>query len=63
MNIIKPDTIKEIRLKNIPYYQRENIQSYLKACRELGLKNTDLFETSDLFEEKNINLVIFLFLP
>jgi len=95
INIIKPGAIKEIRMRNVPYYQmaslfikkhsdlifsepflsfvffsfhffllffsfvrQENIQSYLKACRELGMRNTDLFDTPDLFDSKNVNLVI-----
>eukprot|EP01132_Coremiostelium_polycephalum_P007427 gene7427-9129_t len=36
----------------------ENIGNYLHGCLALGLKKTDLFDTPDLFEEKNINLVI-----
>jgi hypothetical protein len=31
---------------------------YLKACESLGMRGSDLFNTSDLFNEKNINLVI-----
>jgi hypothetical protein len=35
----------------------ENIEAYLKACMQLGLRSSDLFNTPDLFNEKNMNLV------
>jgi hypothetical protein len=30
---------------------------FLKACEKLGMRDTDLFNTPDLFEERNMNLV------
>jgi len=37
--------------------KKENIQAYLKACVALGVRESDLFNTVDLYENKNINLV------
>jgi len=36
----------------------ENIDHFLKACTALGVHQSDLFNTVDLFEEKNLSLVI-----
>jgi hypothetical protein len=36
---------------------QENIQNYLHGCKELGLPESSLFNTIDLFEEKNVNMV------
>lgn len=36
----------------------ENISSFLRACRALGVSEHDLFETVDLFEEKDMNVVV-----
>ena len=59
MNAIVPDTIKVINTSKISFKQRDNIAQYLKGCEEaLGLKSTSLFQTVDLFEEKNMNSVI-----
>jgi hypothetical protein len=58
INALKPGTIPKINEQNIAYMQMENIERYLQACRELGLRDTDLFNTSDLFNEKNMNLVL-----
>lgn len=40
------------------YRQLENLGNYIKACFSIGLQPTDLFDTPDLYDEKNINLVI-----
>lgn len=58
VNTIKPGSVSSIYERELPYKQMENIERYLKACSTLGLADIDLFETSDLFNEKNINLVI-----
>ncbi len=44
-----------------PYNLQENIQSYLKGCVEVGIPSTSLFNTIDLYEEKNINNVCILY--
>jgi hypothetical protein len=41
----------------------ENITNYLKGCEALGLKKLELFDTTDLYDEKNKDMVcIFLYL-
>ena len=42
----------------MPFKKMENIANYLKAVRALGMKEFEMFGTPDLYEEKNVNLVI-----
>ncbi|GAM18668.1 hypothetical protein SAMD00019534_018430 [Acytostelium subglobosum LB1] len=58
INKLKPGTVTYINTGMSSFKQMENIANYLNGCRSLGLKPSDLFNTSDLYEEKNINLVI-----
>ena len=36
----------------------ENISAFLRACRDFGVQEYDLFETVDLFEEKDLGVVL-----
>ena len=42
----------------MPFKQMENINSYTEACRRLGVPDSDLFVTVDLFEGKNMPAVV-----
>lgn len=53
-NKIQKNKIKKIHTDNKPFRQRENIESFLKACRDFGLKDQELFSPDDLFEGKNL---------
>lgn len=57
-NAIKPGIIPTINCSDIPYKQMENISMFLRACRILGVAEHSLFETIDLYEVKDLNLVI-----
>ncbi|KAG5184842.1 calponin homology domain-containing protein, partial [Tribonema minus] len=58
LNAIRPGTVKKINTSSMPFKQMENISAYLKGCRALGVAEHSLFETVDLYEEKDISLVI-----
>lgn len=58
LNAIKPKTVKKIGDSKMPFKQRENIVNYLEGCLKLGMKSTDNFVTTDLFEGDNIPVVI-----
>jgi len=57
-NHIRPGAVGKIGTGSAPFVQMENISNYLKACEAMGLKATDLFQTVDLFEAKNMNAVL-----
>eukprot|EP01084_Bolivina_argentea_P097334 174983_1 len=58
INAVKPGTIKRINTSKMPFKQMENISIFLRACRTLGVPEYSLFETVDLFEEKDLSIVI-----
>jgi hypothetical protein len=58
VNKLWPGSIKAISKSNAPFVQRENITSYLGACRQAGLKEIELFVTADLFEGNNLLAVL-----
>jgi len=58
INVIWPGTIKSISKSTMPFNQRENIVAYLKACKDKGMRETDLFVTQDLFEGDNLGVVV-----
>ena len=43
---------------NAPFKQRENIEMFLKACESYGLVPQDLFQVNDLYEQKNLYMVV-----
>ena len=59
MNAIRPGTIKKYNVGTTSKFkQMENITIFLRACREVGMLEKDLFSTVDLFEGKDMNAVI-----
>ncbi len=58
INAVKHGTIKRINTSKMPFKQMENISIFLRACRTFGVPEYSLFETVDLFEEKDLSLVI-----
>jgi hypothetical protein len=58
VNTIKPGSVKKVNSSTMPFKQMENVSAFLKACRALGVAEHSLFETVDLFEEKDIGLVV-----
>merc|ERR1712080_507563 len=53
-----PGSVKKINTMKAPFKQRENIEMYLKACAAYGLKEQDLFQVNDLYENKNLYMVV-----
>merc|ERR1712026_271152 len=48
INALQPGSVKKINTLKAPFKQRENIEMYLKACTNYGLKEQDLFQVNDL---------------
>ncbi|EFC36106.1 hypothetical protein NAEGRDRAFT_76225 [Naegleria gruberi] len=57
-NKIKPGIVKTINSGKMPFMCMENIGYFLKAAAELGLDTHNTFMSVDLYEGKNIPLVI-----
>ncbi|KND02884.1 STE/STE11/CDC15 protein kinase [Spizellomyces punctatus DAOM BR117] len=58
MNKLKPGSISIISTRDAPFLQMENINRFLTASKNLGLKGHELFQTVDLFEGKDMQQVI-----
>merc|ERR1712066_456596 len=58
VNKIKPGTIKKPNTSKLPFKQMENITFFMKAARELGVSESSMFGTPDLYEDKNMGTVI-----
>jgi hypothetical protein len=51
-------SVPKINQGAMPFVQRENIVSFLSACKSKGMRETDLFVTGDLYEASNMGQVV-----
>jgi len=58
VNRISPKAVKKINSSEMPFAQRENIQSFSDAVRTLGVKDINNFAADDLYEAKNMKQVV-----
>lgn len=58
MNKIKPGSVKKINDANsMPFKIMENISAFQNAIKAYGVPTTDVFQTVDLYEKKDISQV------
>lgn len=57
MNKLTPGCIKKINTSGGDYKMMDNIGQFQKACTSYGVPDVDLFQSTDLWDQKNINLV------
>lgn len=58
VNAVKPGTIKRVNASTLAFKQMDNISSAIKAMRQLGVPEHDLFDTVDLFQETDVGKVV-----
>ncbi|KAK7076273.1 hypothetical protein SK128_020341, partial [Halocaridina rubra] len=58
MNVLMPGAVPRISTMKAPFKQRENLELFLKGCETYGLKSQDLFQVNDLYENKNLYMVV-----
>jgi len=58
INCLKPGVIAKIERAGISYNERVNINHFIKACREMGVREYAIFCTDDLYENRNMALVV-----
>merc|ERR1711956_128038 len=58
MNKIVPDAIKKFKQKGPAFLLMENVQTFLAAAKKYGVPDEEVFQTPDLFEERNIPQVV-----
>ncbi|KAF9906505.1 Muscle-specific protein 20 [Linnemannia zychae] len=57
MNVLIPGFVK-VKASKMPFVQMENIAKFLEGCEKLGCPKHDLFQTIDLYENKNPGQVV-----
>ncbi|XP_055699582.1 muscle-specific protein 20-like [Phlebotomus papatasi] len=57
MNRLSPGIIQRINTSGGDYKMMDNISQFQQACIKYGLADVDLFQTTDLWDRKNIALV------
>eukprot|EP01126_Amoeba_proteus_P039420 TRINITY_DN4154_c0_g1_i2.p1 TRINITY_DN4154_c0_g1~~TRINITY_DN4154_c0_g1_i2.p1 ORF type:complete len:383 (-),score=85.24 TRINITY_DN4154_c0_g1_i2:1009-2157(-) len=58
VNRISPNSVVSIYEGNQSFGHRENIMNYNKAIKGLGVQSQNMFDTGDLYEGKNFNIVL-----
>jgi len=58
LNLVYPQSVPKINKPGIVAVERENVGNYVKACARLGFNKSNLFESNDLFEGKNMTKVV-----
>jgi hypothetical protein len=58
INCICPGTIAKIQRQGTAFRERENIVSFLRASREMGVQEYALFSIDDLYEQRNMFSVV-----
>ena len=57
-NAIKPNSVAKINKMSQPFVQMENVAAFLAACAELGVRPEDSFQTTDLYESRQLGQVL-----
>ena len=58
VNAVWPGSVSKVNSGSMPFVQRENLVSYLQACKAHGMRETDLFMSDDLYESRNLVAVV-----
>jgi len=58
INTIKPKSARKVTKMKAPFKCRENICKYLEGCKKIGMKETDCFVATDLYDGHNKIAVI-----
>eukprot|EP00004_Rigifila_ramosa_P010066 TRINITY_DN21858_c0_g1_i1.p1 TRINITY_DN21858_c0_g1~~TRINITY_DN21858_c0_g1_i1.p1 ORF type:complete len:194 (-),score=44.86 TRINITY_DN21858_c0_g1_i1:37-618(-) len=58
INAIQPGSVKKVNTSTMAFKCLENLDMFINACKAYGVKDTDLFQPVDLYENKNMPLVI-----
>ncbi len=57
-NKLKPKSVPSVNSSSLAFKQMENINNFLQACRNFGVRSDDLFQTVALFEGSNMTQVL-----
>ncbi|CAG0917208.1 unnamed protein product [Notodromas monacha] len=57
-NFLKPGSVKKINNTTMAFKCMENIGAFLQVAAGCGVPSTELFQTVDLWERQNLNMVV-----
>jgi len=57
-NALRPGSVAKINSGNLAFKQMENINNFIEAARNIGVRPADLFQTVDLYEANNMTQVL-----
>jgi len=58
INALKPNTIKRVNTSKLVFKCMENIESFNKACKDMGVPEMETFQAVDLTEKVNLHQVV-----
>jgi len=58
VNSVRPGIVKKVNTGNMPFQQMENIKFFMDAARQLGVPESSMLGTSQLYEEKDLGAVV-----
>jgi len=58
INKLKPGSIKKVNTSKMAFKQMENISKFIEAACAYGVNESDCFQTVDLYEAKNMTVVL-----
>jgi len=57
-NKVKPGSISKVNTSTLAFKQMENITFFMNAARQMGVPESGMFGTPDLYEDKNMGSVV-----
>jgi len=54
VNKFSPGAVRKIEKSTAIFKQRAQVESFIQGCKAFGLKDQEVFQVNDLFENKNI---------
>ena len=58
VNKIKPGTCTKFKKTKVAFVARNNISIFVKGAKKLGVKQSDIFETRDLYDKQRLSAVV-----
>mmetsp|Transcript_44706 Transcript_44706/g.109719 ORF Transcript_44706/g.109719 Transcript_44706/m.109719 type:complete len:119 (-) Transcript_44706:77-433(-) len=57
-NALKPGAVVKVNRGRMPFLKMENIASFLEFAAANGVQSSELFQTVDLYEQRNVAAVV-----
>lgn len=58
INTLSPGAVKKVNAGKLAFKQMENVSNFIRACKKLGMHESDCFDTNDLYTGNDIGKVV-----